>query len=54
MSKFIHCHCSDGLMWCQFPNGKWCPPFIAIDSKEVQAETATSLSEIAVSESSTT
>lgn len=35
MSKFAHCHESNGLMWCQHPNGNWAPPFPATrDAKD--------------------
>ena len=27
MSKFKHCHVSNGLMWCRFTNGKWARPW---------------------------
>jgi len=27
MSKFIHCHPANGMMWCQHPNRSWAPPF---------------------------
>jgi hypothetical protein len=51
MQKFSHCHVSNGLMWCQFPNGKWARPWsVTEEAKEGEIETATSLKEVAVSE----
>ena len=58
MSKFAHCHESNGLMWCQHFNGSWAPPFLATrtsDRKEVEVEkenTISSEEETAFSEKS--
>lgn len=49
MSKFSHCHVSNGLMWCQFPNGKWAKPWtVSGEVKEGESKTTTSLAEVVV------
>ncbi len=34
MSKFSRCYPANGLMWCQFPNGKYARPWPLSDEKE--------------------
>ncbi|MBX4198239.1 hypothetical protein KW782_02790 [Candidatus Parcubacteria bacterium] len=40
MSKFAHCHESEGLMWCMYPSGKWAKPFPATNDKKEDDEVA--------------
>lgn len=37
-NKFNYCYESDGLMWCQFSNGKWAHPFPATNNNSIETK----------------
>lgn len=50
MSKFSRCYPANGLMWCQFPNGKYARPWPLSDEKEKPLKEEISLSDDSLEE----
>lgn len=45
MSKFVRCYPSNGLMWCQYFNGKYARPFPLLDIQKEKSSKEKSLND---------